>query len=125
MSAARIDEGRIDYDGRRFRKLGAADGVAARYHQDGDLVWVDFAGGEVRRGTISGLCARDGSLRLAYTMVLTGGEVIAGHSVNTPERDPQGRLLLREEWERYGPHAGTGVSYLVEIDGPERPGVAA
>jgi hypothetical protein len=103
----------INYDGRRFRKIGG-DGALARYHQDGDLVWVDFAGGEVRRGAIVGTCGSDGTLRLAYTMVLATGEVIAGHSVNTPEPTPGGRLRLREEWERFGEHAETGISYLEE-----------
>jgi hypothetical protein len=105
----------IDYEGRRFRKAGGGDGTFARYRQDGDLVWADFAGGAVRRGSIAGTCAPDGTLRLAYTMVLASGEVIAGRTVNTPERDPGGRLVLREEWERFGEHAATGVSYLEEV----------
>lgn len=109
----------IDYEGREFRKLEAEDGVTARYHQEDDLVWADFTGGPVRRGTVNGICGPDGTLRFAYTMVLDGGDVIAGSSVNTPEFDADGGLLLREEWERYGPHAETGVSYLAEATGPE------
>ena len=107
----------IDYDGRLFRKSGGGDGVIARYRQDGDLVWADFAGGPVRRGSVMGTCGPDGTLRLAYTMVLASGEVISGHSLNTPEPDADGRLLLREEWERYGAHAESGVSYLEEVCG--------
>jgi hypothetical protein len=109
----------IDYDGRQFRKLAAADGVTARYHQEDDLVWADFAGGPVRRGSVNGICGPDGTLHLAYTMVLDGGDVIAGSTVNTPEHDAEGGLLLREEWERYTPHAETGVSYLAEVTAPE------
>ncbi|WP_322750565.1 MULTISPECIES: hypothetical protein [unclassified Frankia] len=106
----------INYDGRTFRKAGGGDGTVARYQQDGDLVWADFAGGQVRRGTVTGTCGPDGTLRLAYTMVLAGGEVIAGHTVNVPQRTTDGRLTLREEWERYGAHAATGTSYLEEVD---------
>jgi len=105
----------INYDGRLFRKAGGGDGIVARYRQDGDLVWADFAGGHVRRGTITGTCGPDGTLRLAYTMVFASGEVISGHTVNTPEQDTGGRLVLREEWERYGEHAMTGISYLDEV----------
>jgi hypothetical protein len=105
----------INYDGRRFCKAGGGDGTVARYRQDGDLVWADFAGGQVRRGTITGTCGPDGTLRLAYTMVLADGEVISGHTVNTPEQDTGGRLVLREKWERYGEHAATGISYLEEV----------
>jgi len=105
----------INYDGRRFRKAGGGDGTTARYRQDGDLVWADFAGGKVRRGTITGTCGPDGTLRLAYTMVLASGEVISGHTVNIPEQVKDGRLVLREQWERYGENAETGISYLEEV----------
>jgi hypothetical protein len=111
----------IDYEGRRFRRSGGGDGTVARYRQDGDLVWAEFTGGKVRRGAITGTCEPGGTLRLAYTMVLVTGEVISGHTVNTPERAPDGRLLLREEWQRYGEHAATGISYLEEVD-PVRAG---
>lgn len=104
----------INYDGRRFRKPGS-DTIAV-YHQDSDIVWVEFAGGEVRRGSITGTCAPDGTLHLGYTMVLAGGEVVCGRTVNTPEVSENGRIRLREVWERYGPHADTGVSYIEEVD---------
>lgn len=106
----------INYDGRLFRKVGGGDGAVARYHQNDDLVWADFAGGQVRRGTVTGTCGADGILRLAYAMVLAGGEVISGHTVNIPEQDASGRVRLREQWMRYGQHAATGVSYLEEVD---------
>ena len=111
-----VDEMSIDYEGRAFRQPGSTDDTVARYHQDGDLVWADFSGREVRRGTVTGLCGPDGTLRLAYTMVLASGEVISGRTVNTPEPKSDDRLVLREEWERYGEHAATGVSYLEEVD---------
>lgn len=103
----------IDYNGRKFGKPDS-DTVAV-YHQEGDLVWAEFAGGEVRRGAITGTCGQDGTLHLGYTFVLAGGDVICGHTVNTPEMTESGRLRLREVWERYGPHATTGVSYIEEL----------
>jgi hypothetical protein len=112
----------IDYDGRRFRALGGGDGTFAEYRQRGNLVFAVFEGGHVRRGTITGTCDGQGTLRLAYTMVLETGEVIAGHSTNTPQWI-DGVLVLREVWERYGEHAATGVSYLEEIPATEPVGV--
>jgi hypothetical protein len=106
---------KINYDGRRFRKAGGGDGVVSTYHQDGDLVWADFSGGPVRRGTITGTCGPEGALRLAYTLVLVSGEVIAGHTTNSPQHEQDGTLLLREQWERYGENADTGTSYLEEV----------
>lgn len=113
----------INYDGRRFRALNGGDGTCAEYNQRGDLVWAMFEGGQIRRGSITGTCDDQGVLRLAYTMVLQSGEVIAGHSVNTPQR-LGGTLVLREVWERYGEHSATGVSYLEEIPAPQPAEVA-
>lgn len=104
----------IDYDGRRFRAAGAEDETVARYRQDGDLVWAEFAGGAVRRGALTGTCAPDGTLELAYTMVL-GDAVVCGRTVSTPHAGEDGRLVLHEAWERYGPHAARGTSVLEEV----------
>jgi hypothetical protein len=105
----------IDYDGRKFRRMGVRDGVVASYRQDGDLVWADFSGGHVLRGTLSGLRDAHDALNFAYTMVLTSGEVISGHCVNTPQLREDGSVVLRERWERYGAHAASGVDYLEEV----------
>jgi hypothetical protein len=100
----------IDYDGRRF---GSGDSVAL-YRQRGDLVWADFSGGEIRRGSLTGVCRPDDTLEFTYTMVLDDGTVLAGRCVSTPELLPDGRVRLHERWERYGPHASTGVSVIEE-----------
>lgn len=116
----------ISYEGKVFRKAGGGDGTFARYRQEGDLVWAEFTGGKVRRGTVTGTCSPDGTLRLAYTMVLETGEVISGQTVNVPEWQPDGRVVLREEWQRFGEHATSGVSYLEEVlSVPEQTGVRA
>lgn len=105
----------IDYNGRRFRKPDGDPHTVAEYHQEGDLVWADFSGGTVRRGSIAGTSTPDGTLHMGYTMVLTSGEVVCGRTVNTPEYTVEGRLRLREEWERFGPHACAGTSYIDEV----------
>jgi hypothetical protein len=114
----------INYEGRLFQRAGGGDGTVARYRQAGDLVWADFTGGKVRRGTITGTCDTNGTLRLAYVMALVTGEVISGHTVNIPERHADGRLVLREEWERFGEHAETGISYLEEVKSADVTGAA-
>jgi hypothetical protein len=107
----------INYDGRLFRKPDdpRPDSPVVRYNQDGDLVWANFAGGRVRRGSMTGTCADDGTLDFAYSMVLASGEVISGRCVSTPQFLPGGYLRLQEQWERYGRHAATGISYLEEV----------
>jgi hypothetical protein len=107
----------INYDGRKFRASHGEDGEAATavYHQDGDLLWGEFSGGDTRRGSLTGVCAEDGSLEFAYTMVSRDGEVICGHCRSTPEALADGRIRLHETFERYGPHAVRGTSHIDEI----------
>jgi hypothetical protein len=105
----------IDYEGRKFRKPEGDTATVAVYHQQDDFVWGEVAGGAVRFGWTAGTREPDGTLRMGYTIVFASGEVVCGHTVNTPETADDGRLRLREVWERYGPHAATGVSYIEEV----------
>ncbi|MGW4423883.1 hypothetical protein [Streptosporangium sp. NPDC004631] len=108
----------IDYDGRRFTSAGVPAGEeypTALYRQDGNLLWGEFSGGHARRGTLTGVCAPDGTLDFAYCMVLDTGAIVSGHCRSTPEVLPDGRILLHETWERYGEHAEVGVSLLEEL----------
>jgi hypothetical protein len=111
----------INYDGRRFRPGVGGAGEAGRvavYRQDGDLLWGEFRGGRARRGSLTGTCGLDGTLDFAYCMVLDSGEVVSGHCHSTPRVLTDGRIQLREKWERYGPHAARGESFLEEIELP-------
>jgi hypothetical protein len=108
----------INYDGKRFRKVlkdPADDAPTALYRQRGDLVWAEFAGGDVRRGSLAGTRDADGVISFSYSMVLDDGRVVSGHSVNTPEVLDDGRIRLHERWERYGAHADSGISSIEEV----------
>jgi len=111
----------VDYDGRRFRssaaETAAGDGRTpiGHYHQRGDVVWAEFSGGAVVRGSLVASCAQDGTLTAAYCQVLADGEVVAGSCTTTPEVLPDGRLRLREQWRRHDAAGSTGVSYIEEL----------
>ena len=108
----------IDYNGRRFRKMTTGpdhEAPTTLYRQEGNIIWAELTGGGVRRGALTGLCSEDGTIDMAYTMVLASGAVISGHSVNTPEILADGRIRLNEKWERYGTHAEAGTSSIVEV----------
>jgi len=115
----------IDYDGRRFRPVEDANATPSRvavYHQVGDLLWGEFLGGRARRGALTGICAPDGTLDFAYSMVTDGGDVISGQCVSTPQVLGDGRIRLHEVWERFGRHAARGTSAIEEIETTERTG---
>lgn len=116
----------VDYDGRVFRSTAAetsegSDTPVGHYHQRGDLVWAEFAGGAVRVGRLTGTCDADGTIRHVYSQVLTDGRVVAGECVSTPEVLADGRVRLREQWRRFGGEESRGVSFIEEIAGGEAP----
>lgn len=109
----------IDYDGRRFRPAGndrypnGVDGATGLYHQDGDLVWAEFAGADIRAGRLVGRRRPDGRIDAAYCWVTTGGETVAGSCVSTPTVLADGRLRLTERWRRLD--GSIGVSHVEEV----------
>jgi hypothetical protein len=108
----------VNYDGRTFRAATgrAGDDVpVAHYHQDGNLVWAEFAGGNVRRGSLTGVCAEDGTLELSYCMVLDDNAVVSGRCASKADRLPDGRIRVHEEWTRFTPGPDSGVSQLEEV----------
>lgn len=118
-----VPEPGFHYDGKRFRSAAAETAAGGNvpvghYHQAGDLVWAEFFGGKVVRGSLVGTCDQTGVLSLAYCQVLASGEVVAGECTSTPELLPDGRIRLREEWRRHGAAGGSGVSYIEEMPVP-------
>ena len=107
----------INYDGRRFSPAPAPAGepTVAHYHQDQQLVWGEFSGGEVLRGSLTGTSTPDGELRFAYCMVREGGEIVTGICRSIPEVLPDGRIRLTEYWRRFGAGASSGLSFLEEL----------
>lgn len=114
----------LNYDGRAFQTVDAdtmdavGDGPGGTYHQNGSVVWAEFAGGTVVRGSLVGTCEADGVLRLAYCQLLADGRVIAGRLRSVPTVLDDGRIRLHEHWERFGAEAGTGVSVIEECRVP-------
>ncbi|GAA3452836.1 hypothetical protein [Dactylosporangium matsuzakiense] len=89
------------------------NGARGHYHQDGSLVWAEFAGGPVRTGRLVGTCAADGVINAAYCQVMADGAVVAGTCVSTPDRLADGRLRLTERWRR--DDGSVGVSRIEEV----------
>ncbi|HTZ42490.1 MAG TPA: hypothetical protein VMB79_01375 [Jatrophihabitans sp.] len=97
-----------DYDGVRFGAVDGSSGHAVgHYHQDGEVVTAEIAGGGVRTGRLVGTVGPHGVIEAGYCMILTGGEVVAGRCVSTPSLLPDGRILLTERWNRLDGSAGT------------------
>jgi hypothetical protein len=109
----------VDYDGRRFQPVGHESSQAGteipvgQYHQDGDLVWAEFSGADLRVGRLVGTCLADGVIDAAYCLITTDGQAVAGSCVSTPTLQPDRSVRLTEHWRRLD--GSTGISHLVEI----------
>ncbi|GAA2038415.1 hypothetical protein GCM10009839_44950 [Catenulispora yoronensis] len=117
---------KFDYDGIRFRAedhpttaphAAAGTPTIGHYHQNGDLVWAEFGGGRLRTGRLVGTTRPDGTIDAAYCQLALDGTMVAGTVVSTPERLPDGRIRLVEDWRRAD--GSTGVSVIEECRGVE------
>jgi len=127
----------INYDGRRFRPIDGDPGggspppgrypggeprvghhrggelPSGRYHQYGDLVWVEIGGGGVRAGRLVGRAGADGTLDATYCLLLADGELVAGQCTSVPTVLADGRLRLEERWRRLD--GSSGISWIEEV----------
>lgn len=113
----------VDYNGRSFRTLTNSDNgevtdeTVFRYHQQGRMVWADYEGGPVLRGTLIGSVADDGSMDFGYQHLNREMELRTGlcHSTPEPIFGPGGKLRIREEWRWTNGDGSSGESIIEEL----------
>ena len=111
----------ISYNDRTFRSIANSDtgevGIATvfHYHQAGDLVWAEYAGGDIVRGTLIAKVLLNDALVMRYQHVNRKGGLMTGICTSTPEILPDGRIRLHEKWQwTCGDHS-SGESVIEEI----------
>ncbi len=113
----------VNYDGRSFRTVTNTDNgevtedTTFRYHQRGKMVWAEYEGGPVLRGTLIGTVSDDGSLDFGYQHLNREFELRTGlcHSVPEPIFGPGGKLRIREEWRWTNGDGSSGESLIEEL----------
>lgn len=84
-----------------------------RFHQDHDVVWAEYHGGDIRRGYLVG--TSDGvTLDFRYVHLATDGRTASGRSVDRIEVVEGDRIRLHERWA-WDSHEGSGESVLEEV----------
>jgi len=112
---------KISYDKRKFISAtnSASGDVGAEtvfhYHQDGEIVWAEYAGGNIVFGTLIAKAGDDDSLDMRYQHLNTDGELMTGVCTSTPELLPDGRLRLHEKWQWISGDLSSGESIIEEI----------
>lgn len=111
----------INYNGRKFRAVtNSGDGEVSTqtifsYHQDGIVVWAEYAGGKILRGQMMGIALPDGRLEFRYQHVNDAHELMTGICLSTPEILPDGRIQLHEQWQWTCGENASGESVVEEI----------
>lgn len=112
----------INYDNRRFISVqnSASGEVGAEtvfyYHQDGDVVWAEYSGGEIVRGSLIAKCDQAGNLDMRYQHLNRQGGLMTGKCLSTPEILPDGRIRLYEKWQWTSGDRSEGESVIEEIE---------
>lgn len=110
----------MNYDGRRFASSAAetagsgGDTPVGHYHQTGDVIWAEFAGGAVRSGRLVGSSGPGGVIEAAYVQLLADGSLAAGRMTSVPHPLPDGRVRLEERWRR--DDGSTGTSWIEQLE---------
>ena len=112
---------RINYDNRAFRSISNSENgevsgeTVFHYQHDGDVVWAEYSGGEIVRGTLLAKVLADDSLEMRYRHISRRGDLMTGTCKSIPELLPDGRIRLHEKWQwTCGDHS-SGESVIEEI----------
>ncbi len=111
----------IDYDGRTFiPKMNSKNGeVDAQtvfvYHQNGKLLWGEYAGGDIVKGSLLGKVLPDGALDFVYHHMNKDMQVRTGKCHSVPTVLENGKLELKEQWRWTNGDGSEGESLLKEV----------
>lgn len=111
----------MNYDGRKFvsvKNSGTGEVGAEtifHYHQKENVVWAEYGGGEIMRGTLIAICNEAGELDMRYQHINKKGELMTGKCLSSPEVLPDGRIRLQEKWQWTCGDRSAGESVIEEI----------
>lgn len=111
----------INYDGKYFiTKTNSENGEANSetifvYYQNGNIVWAEYGGGNIEKGTLIGTVAQNGVLEFNYQHVNVNEQIRIGRCISTPRILDNGKIELVEEWQWLDGDYGIGTSVLMEM----------
>lgn len=111
----------ICYDGKRFcpranTENGEVNGETIFcYHQRGNELWAEYAGGEIRKGYLIGFVEENGELDFYYQHINTQNQIRVGKCHSIPKTLENGKIELFEEWQWLNGDQSKGSSIVTEI----------
>ena len=95
----------MDYDGRKFvPKMNSENGEVSEqtlflYHQNGSLLWAEYSGGDILKGSLKGSVSDNGELDFVYHHMNRDMKVKTGKCHSVPTVMENGKIKLSEQWE--------------------------
>ena len=87
------------------------------YHQKNNLVWAEYAGGEIVFGNLIAKVTDNDSLEMRYQHLNKNGELMTGKCFSVPETLSDGRIQLHEKWQWTSGDFSKGESIVEETSG--------
>jgi len=119
-------EGKISFNNRMFASVSntkngeVSSATTFHYHQNKNLVWAEYKGGEIVEGFLIGTSDENSHLNFTYEHTNQAGEIRTGKCVSTPEILPNEKIRLLEQWQWTNGDCSTGQSIIEEIDTPSK-----
>ena len=111
----------INYDGRKFvPKMNSENGEVSEqtlflYHQSGSLLWAEYSGGDIVKGSLIGSVSDNGELDFVYHHMNQDMKVKTGKCHSVPTVMENGKIILSEQWEWTSGDFSKGESLLIEV----------
>lgn len=111
----------IHFDGKKFvpkmnTENGEVDGQTLfYYHQRENVVWAEYAGGDILQGFLVGTADEKGNLEFTYQHINESMQIRIGKCNSTPVCLKDGRLEMHEEWQWLNGDESKGKSVLAEV----------
>lgn len=113
---------KINYDNKNFASVqnaetGEVSGETIfHYHQQDDVVWAEYAGGEIVLGNLIAKVDNNGNLDMRYQHINRQGELMTGKCHSKSEILEDGRIRLYEKWQWTSGDMSEGESIIEEIN---------
>lgn len=111
----------INYDGRKFiPKMNSKNGEVSDqtvflYHQNGNILWAEYSGGDILKGSLIGSVSDNGEIDFVYHHMNQEMQVKTGKCHSMPTVQENGKIELLEQWEWTSGDFSKGESLLVEV----------
>jgi hypothetical protein len=112
---------KIDLNNKKFKALSnSANGEVTgdtvfHYHQVNDLIWAEYAGGDILKGFLIGKMINGSNLEFTYQHMNNSMEIMTGKCISCIHVNDSEKIELYESWQWTCKDNSKGDSILVEI----------